>query len=158
LIVDEPVPADLTGGRKPRGFDTGRAKPGRNIKPGTLEDLESTSLDSARNPRRKSVTRSQQLEGIDLAGAQRADPKPFMNDAMKKCSDPDHPLHNLVGAGEKPGEFDWHKTTRVTESGKTQTGRYQGNEHNPVVQAGHKEAFATRSGTQELMLEDADIN
>lgn len=156
LIVDDAVPRGIQG-RKPRGFDTGRATPGRNVKPGTLEDLEATSLDSARRPRSRSVTRSQQLEGIDLATkAPREDPTPFMNDALKHASDADHPLHQLVGPQEG-GAFDWHTTERVTKKGRVEKGRYHGGEDHPVVQAGHKEAYAG-GGKQEFMIEDADLN
>jgi hypothetical protein len=50
--------------QRPRGFDTGRARPGRNIKPGTAEGLEPTAHPPAREPRKKGPTREQQLEGI----------------------------------------------------------------------------------------------
>ncbi len=49
--------------RRPRGFETGRATPGRNVKPGTLEGLEKNR--PAPGPRTKPVTRAQQLEAID---------------------------------------------------------------------------------------------
>ncbi len=158
LIVDDAVPADVVG-RKPRGFETGRAKPGRNLTPGTMEDLETTALERARKPRSRNLTRADQLEGLDLApGSGRADPQPFMNDALKRATDGDHPLHQLVKPGQQAEEFEWHTTTRVTKSGKVQTGRYQGGETDPIVQAGHKDAFAARGGKQKFMLEDADLN
>jgi hypothetical protein len=141
-------------GRKPRGFETGRAGPGRNVKPGTLEGLEPTSYGPTKTPRTRSVTREEQLEGI--SPAKRANPNPFMNDAIKSVSDPTHPLNNLV-APNVAGEADWHKVARVTKSGKVQKGRYEGSETHPIVQAGHKGAFAA-GGEQEFMLEDADLN
>src|SRR5258707_473732 len=57
-------PAGDVGARKPRGFQTGRSGPGRNVKPGTLEDLEPTTHDPGRRPRAKGPTREEQLEGI----------------------------------------------------------------------------------------------
>lgn len=58
--------------RRPRGFDAGRAAPGRRVKPGTLESLEPTAHPASRKPRGKSVTRDEQLEGIDPAGRPKA--------------------------------------------------------------------------------------
>jgi hypothetical protein len=89
--------------------------------------------------------------------AKRADPKPFMNNALKNVSDSDHPLHNLVKPGKAGEGLDWNKTERITKGGKVQKGRYQGSETDPIVQAGHKDAHAAR-GKQEFMLEDADAN
>jgi hypothetical protein len=53
-------------GRQPRGFESGRASPGRPVKPGTLEDLESTAYKRARTPRSRGITRADQLEGFPL--------------------------------------------------------------------------------------------
>ena len=90
----------------------------------------------------------------------RAPTEPFMRDQLKKVSDPKHPLHGLVlekqGADGKV-TYDWHKTTRVTKTGKTQTGRYEGSETNPIVQAGHPDAYAS-GAPQKYVLEDADLN
>jgi hypothetical protein len=85
---------------------------------------------------------------------------PFMRDQLKKVSDPNHPLHNLVVETEDASgakSYDWRRTVRETSTGKTQVGRYPGNEEGPVVQAGHEEAYAG-GGTQRYMLEDADLN
>jgi hypothetical protein len=49
--------------RRPHGFDTGRAGPGRNVKPGTAEGLE-RAYDPTSRSRKKGPTREQQLEGI----------------------------------------------------------------------------------------------
>jgi hypothetical protein len=96
------------------------------------------------------------------AAAAKAARKSFaseMQDALKKASDPDHPLHQLTEEAPKgsktPRQF--RKVTRVTESGKTQTGRYHGGETGPVVQAGHADAYAS-GAPQRFVLEDADIN
>lgn len=70
---DAAQPKVTTNERKPRGFTTDRATPGRNIKPGTLEDLESTQLDGANKPRGKAPTRQDQLEGLDLTKAKASD-------------------------------------------------------------------------------------
>jgi len=57
----------ITKPKRPRGFDTGHHKPGRNVKPGTLKGLEPTQNPPTRRPRSKGITRQQQLvEGIDL--------------------------------------------------------------------------------------------
>src|SRR5262249_29293067 len=61
----EQSPADVKA-RKPKGFDTGRAKPGRDVKPRTLEDLEPTQRKPARSPRGEGPTRAEQLEGLPL--------------------------------------------------------------------------------------------
>jgi hypothetical protein len=50
--------------RRPRGFDTGRATKGANVKPGTLQDLEKTRYEPTRRPRKSGPTRAEQLEGI----------------------------------------------------------------------------------------------
>jgi len=96
--------------------------------------------------------------------APRAPTGPFFRDALDKITDrtrtSPHPLQNLVAAEQGPGgeiTYDWHKTTRVTESGKTQTGRYPGSETHPIVQAGHPDAYAS-GAPQQYMLEDADLN
>jgi hypothetical protein len=141
--------------RKPRGFTTDRAKPGRNLKPGTMEGLEPPAHDSVAQPRNRSVTRSDQLEGIGRAP--RASPDAFMNDALANASDPDHPLHSLVKPGSKPGTFEWRTVTRVTKKGNVQTGRYHSGEVEPIVQAGHGESYAAE-GPQRFALEDADMN
>jgi hypothetical protein len=82
-----------------------------------------------------------------------------MRDALEKASEPDHPLYRLTEAsktGSKaPRQF--HKITRITKSGKTRTGRYHGGETEPVVQAGHSEAYVS-GAPQKFMLEDADFN
>jgi hypothetical protein len=82
-----------------------------------------------------------------------------MRRALGNVSDPDHPLHNLTvevpGSGGK--QFRWRTTTRPTRKGGTQTGRYEGNELGPTVQAGHVEAYAS-GAQQQFMIEDADLN
>jgi hypothetical protein len=82
-----------------------------------------------------------------------------MKDALENMSDPQHPLHKLVEP-TKPGSkrpFQLRKTTRMTKTGKTQIGRYPGGEVGPVMQAGHRGAYA--SGVpQEFMLESAELN
>jgi hypothetical protein len=82
-----------------------------------------------------------------------------MRDALNKASDPEHPLYQLTEEAKagSPTPRQFRKVTRITESGKTQTGRYHGGETGPVVQAGHKDAFASRS-PQQFALEDADLN
>ena len=99
---------------------------------------------------------------VPTGAAAKAPRKSFrteMRDALGKASDPDHPLHELTEpskAGSKtPRQF--RKVVRVTESGKTQTGRYQGGETGPVVQAGHADAYAS-GASQRFVLEDADLN
>ncbi len=92
----------------------------------------------------------------------------FLREQLQKISDPKHPLHFLVepklNAEGKPltsaeGNplFDWRKTTRTTESGKVQVGRYQANESGVTVQVGHQSAF-TSGAPERFMLEDADLN
>jgi LysM repeat protein len=92
----------------------------------------------------------------------------FLNQQLEKVSDPKHPLHFLVepklnAQGQpmtsKNGEpiFDWRKTTRTTEAGKVQTGRYEGNESGVTVQVGHQTAF-TSGAPEQYTLEDADLN
>lgn len=92
--------------------------------------------------------------------APRAPTGPFLRDALRKVSNPAHPLHKLVvrhvGA-DGTITFDWRKTTLETTSGKTQTGRYPGNEEGVVVQVGHVESYAG-GGPQRYMLEDAEWN
>jgi hypothetical protein len=160
--VLEPTRFPETGNvksRHPRGFETGRATPGRNVKPGTLEDLDPTRRRPVPSPRTKSVTRGQQLEGIDPSARTRVSFATEMRDALQKASDPAHPLHELTepaGPGSvTPRQF--RKVTRITESGKTETGRFHGGETGPVVQAGHQEAFAS-GAPQRFVLEDADFN
>ncbi len=68
-----------------------------------------------------------------------------------------HPLHHLVEPGAQPGTYRWKTTTRTTRSGKVQQGRYPGSETDPIVQAGHEEAYAA-GGEQKVALEDADMN
>lgn len=160
--VLEPTRFPETGNvksRHPRGFETGRATPGRNVKPGTLEDLEPTGRRRVPGPRTKAVTRDQQLEGIDPSARTRVSFAAEMNDALQKASDPAHPLHELTEPGgpgsATPRQF--RKVTRTTESGKTETGRFHGGETGPVVQAGHQEAFAS-GAPQRFVLEDADMN
>lgn len=81
-----------------------------------------------------------------------------MNDALKKASDPGHPLHKLTeSVPGSPNARQFRKITRVTEGGKTQTGRYHGGDTGAVVQAGHEEAFAS-GAPQKFALEDADLN
>jgi hypothetical protein len=89
----------------------------------------------------------------------RASTEPFMNDSLKKVSKQDHPLHKLVEEIQTPkgNAYDWRKTTRVTKSGKVQTGRYPGSETDPIVQAGHVDAYAS-GAPQKYVLEDADLN
>ncbi|HIK56975.1 MAG TPA: hypothetical protein IGS37_17650 [Synechococcales cyanobacterium M55_K2018_004] len=85
-----------------------------------------------------------------------------MRDALRRVSHPRHPLHFLVVRRRLPNgqvTYDWRKTTRITASGRRQTGRYdyQGHETGPIVQVGHQGAFA--AGVPErLMLEDAGLN
>jgi hypothetical protein len=92
----------------------------------------------------------------------------FLREQLRKISDPKHPLHFLVerktGPDGKPlvsskGDplFEWRKTTRTTESGKVQAGRYQANEAGVTVQVGHQSAFAS-GAPEQFMLEDADLN
>lgn len=86
--------------------------------------------------------------------------QPFLNDALKKVSNPSHPLHELVvettnANGTK--SYAWRTTTITTKAGKQITGRFEGNEHGVTVQVGHADAFA--SGAKEtFMIEDADMN
>lgn len=90
----------------------------------------------------------------------RASTAGFMNDALRRVSDPSHPLHFLVRRVSNPDgsvTYQWHTMTRTTRSGNVQTGRYAGAEHDPVVQAGHQSAFASGE-RQAYMLEDADYN
>jgi hypothetical protein len=73
---------------------------------------------------------------------------------------PAHALEGLLVPSKNPKariKMDWRKTTRVTASGKTQTGRYQNNQLGATVQAGHPDAYAS-GAPQEFMLEDADLN
>jgi hypothetical protein len=151
--------------RKPRGFTTNRAVPApgqENVtagkaRAGTLEGLEGNRLGPARRPRSKSVTRAQQLEGLEER-AKRANAEPFMREQLANVSDANHPLHNLVQeSATKPGTHEWHTTERVTAKGEVQRGRYPGSETHPIVQAGHEEAYAA-GGEQRFMLEDADMN
>src|SRR5262249_49433669 len=51
----------------------------------------------------------------------------------------------------------WRTTERTTRSGKVQVGRYPGSETDPIVQAGHKDAYAG-GGPQTFLPEDADLN
>ena len=91
---------------------------------------------------------------------QRTSTRPFLRSTLRQISNPHHPLHFLVVARRLPNgqvTYDWRKTTRTTARGRQQTGRYEGNEHGPVIQVGHQGAFA--AGVPErLMLEDADLN
>lgn len=84
----------------------------------------------------------------------------FLNEALRKVSDPHHPLHKLVVVVDvtdgKP-VYGWRTTTRVTKSGKSQTGRYPGNDDGVVAQVGHQDAFASGQA-EKFMLEDADFN
>ncbi len=57
--------------RKPKGFETGRAKRGQNVAPGTLEDLEPTAFESAPTKRQREVTPEEQRAGIPLDWEQR---------------------------------------------------------------------------------------
>lgn len=90
----------------------------------------------------------------------RISPHTFLQAALQRISNPQHPLHFLVVPRRLPGGrliYDWRKTTRRTARGRIQIGRYEGHEHGPVVQVGHQGAFA--AGVPErLMLEDADLN
>jgi RHS repeat-associated protein len=54
------TPTVVPAPRKPQGFDTGRATPGRNVKPGTLEGLESNKVGSGGAYRKKPLTRQEQ--------------------------------------------------------------------------------------------------
>lgn len=92
----------------------------------------------------------------------------FLREQLQKVSDPKHPLHFLVEpklnaegksltSAEGNPLFDWRKTTRTTESGKVQVGRYQANESRVTVQVGHQSAF-TSGAPERFMLEDADLN
>src|SRR5262249_434999 len=56
--------ADRNVGRKPHGFDSGRATPGRNVKPGTLPALERIGHEPTPSPRGPSVSRADQLSGL----------------------------------------------------------------------------------------------
>lgn len=90
----------------------------------------------------------------------RASTAGFMNDSLRRVSDPSHPLHFLVRRVSHPdgsATYEWHTMTRTTGSGNLQTGRYAGAEHDPVVHAGHQSAFASGE-RQAYMLEDADFN
>jgi Bacterial toxin 5 len=71
---------------------------------------------------------------------------------------PNHRLRFLLEPNpSQGGRLDWRRTTRVTKSGRTQTGRYEGNADGPTIQIGHQAAFA--GGAQEqFMIEDADLN
>ena len=91
-----------------------------------------------------------------------------MQEQLDKVSNPNHALHNLVTPKIGPDGnimrdaqdnvvYDWNKTTRITRTGKTQTGRYQGGETQPIVQAGHADAYAS-GAPQRYVLEDADLN
>ncbi len=92
----------------------------------------------------------------------RTSTRAFLRDALRRVSHPRHPLHFLVVRRRLPNgqvTYDWRKTTRITASGRRQTGRYdyQGHETGPIVQVGHQGAFA--AGVPErLMLEDAGLN
>ena len=90
----------------------------------------------------------------------RTSTRTFLRNALRRIRHPRHPLHFLVVTRRLPNgqvTYDWRKTTRTTASGRRQTGRYEGNEHGPVIQVGHQGAFA--AGVPErLMLEDADLN
>jgi len=92
----------------------------------------------------------------------------FLRAQLAKIKDPKHPLHFLVepklNAEGKPltsakGDplLDWRKTTRTTESGGVQTGRYQANESGVTIQVGHQTAF-TSGAPEQFTLEDADLN
>lgn len=93
---------------------------------------------------------------------QRTSTRRFLSNALRRISNPRHPLHFLVVARRLPNgrvTYDWRRTTRITASGRRQTGRYdyQGHETGPIVQVGHQGAFA--AGVPErLMLEDAGLN
>jgi hypothetical protein len=96
----------------------------------------------------------------DVAAANR-----YLNSVLRVLQDPKHPLHFLVvpRSGTTPSgapfrrKFAWRVTTRVTESGVVQVGRYEGSETGPIVQIGHQGAFA--AGAEEVfMIEDADLN
>lgn len=58
------TPKRAISSRRPRGFETGRHKPGRRVRAGGLEGLEPTIRPTAKIPRRKRITRQEQLEGI----------------------------------------------------------------------------------------------
>jgi hypothetical protein len=97
--------------------------------------------------------------GVAAARPARKSFRTEMNDALNNASDPAHPLNRLVEPA-KPGSrrsTQFRKVTRITTTGKTQTGRYHGGDTGPVVQAGHRDAFAS-GAPQEFMLEDADLN
>lgn len=92
----------------------------------------------------------------------RTSTRTFLTDALRRISNPRHPLHFLVVRRRLPNGqviYDWRKTTRITAKGRRQTGRYdyQGHETGPIIQVGHQGAFA--AGVPErLMLEDAGLN
>jgi uncharacterized protein DUF4157/putative RNase toxin 5 of polymorphic toxin system len=92
----------------------------------------------------------------------------FLRAQLEKVKDPKHPLHFLVEPKLDPGGtpmtsakgdplFEWRKTTRTTQKGKVQIGRYQANEQGVTVQVGHQTAFAS-GAPEQLTLEDADLN
>jgi hypothetical protein len=64
---------------------------------------------------------------------------------------------NPMTTAEGEPLFQWRKTTRMTDSGKIQTGRYQANESGVAVQVGHQTAFAS-GAPEQFTLEDADLN
>ncbi len=91
---------------------------------------------------------------------QRSSTRSFLRTTLRAISNPNHPLHFLVEAVQQPGKktrYDWRKTTRITQSGTVQTGRYEGNEQGVVIQVGHQGAFASGVAEQ-FTLEDADLN
>jgi hypothetical protein len=122
--------------------------------------IEPTSHPPAPSPRRRGPTRQEQLEGISPR-RQRASPEAFMNETLRRVSKPGHLLHFLVVPRQGPsGEevtVDWRVTTRVTRSGRLQTGRFHGGEEGPIVQAGHSGAFAS-GAREQFILEDANEN
>ena len=93
----------------------------------------------------------------------------FLRAQLEKIKNPKHPLHFLVEpkvnaegktlTSAKTGDplFEFRKTTRTTESGNVQTGRYQANESGVTVQVGHQTAFAS-GAPEQFTLEDADLN
>jgi hypothetical protein len=94
-------------------------------------------------------------------GSQYRSEQGFMDAMLRRIAKkPNHLLRKLVTERIGPGEkeiVEWKKVTRRTARGRIQRGRYEGSEHDIVVQAGHQTAKASGAAEQ-YMLEEAGVN
>jgi hypothetical protein len=140
------------------GKQPGRARPGQHTVPEGMTG-ESLTTEGALELPKADPEATFESHRFDTP-RERASTSKFLNDELKKLSDPSDPLHFLVEpVGVTPeGEliYDWRKTLIETKKGP-RLGRYPGNEKGVVMQVGHPTAFSTGTG-EAYMLEDAELN